>query len=152
MGKADRVSGIFWLIFSVAVMAASYRLGLGSLRRPGPGFFFFWAGLFMAILALIVFVQALAKRRRESAPEYLFRGRNILKIVLVLASVFLYALFIEQLGFLAVTFLLFIFLLGFMEKKGFFFAVLTSLLVTASAYMIFKVLLKSQLPMGWLGF
>ncbi|RJR52651.1 MAG: tripartite tricarboxylate transporter TctB family protein [Desulfobacteraceae bacterium] len=151
MQKADRISGIFWLIFSVAVMIASYKLGLGSLRRPGSGFFFFWAGSFMAILALIVFVQSWAGRKTKDAPESLFRGRNILKIALVLASVILYALFIERLGFVAVTFLLFLFLLGFMERKGSFFTILTSLLVTASAYVIFKVLLKSQLPTGWLG-
>lgn len=133
-------------------MVASYRLGLGSLRRPGPGFFFFWAGSFMAILALIVFAQAWAGRKRATAPETLFPGKKILKVILVFASVFLYAVFIEWLGFLAVTFLLFIFLLGFMEKKGPAFTILTSLLVTATAYVIFNVLLKSQLPAGWFGF
>lgn len=151
MGRSDKISGLFWLILGVIVMAASYRLGLGSLRRPGPGFFFFWAGLFMGVLASIVLVQAWASRR-AAVSEPLFQGRNIRKIVLVLASVFLYAIFIERAGFLAVTFLLFIFILGFMERKGAFFAVIASLLVTASAYLIFKVLLQSPLPTGWLGF
>ncbi len=149
MGRSERISGLFWLLLAVIVMVASYRLGLGTMRRPGPGFFFFWAGLFMGTLALIVLVQAWTSRT-ESQP--LFRGRNILKVALVLISVVLYALFIEHLGFVAVTFLLFIFLLGFMEKKGGIFTLLTSLLVTGLAYVIFKVLLQSQLPTGWLGF
>jgi hypothetical protein len=150
MGKSERISGFFWFALSVAVIIASYRLGLGSMRRPGPGFFFFWAGLFMGTLALIVFVRAWSSGRKATA-EPLFRGKNILRVLLVLASVFLYAIFIEQVGFVAVTFLLFIFLLGFMERKGTVFALLASLLVTASAYVIFKVLLQSQLPSGWLG-
>lgn len=151
MGKSERISGLFWFILSIVVMVASYRLGLGSLRRPGPGFFFFWIGLFIGILALIVLVRAWTSGRKGN-PEPLFRGKNILKILLVLASAFLYAIFLEWIGFVAVTFLLFVFLLGFMERKGTAFAILTSLLVTASAYVIFKVLLQSQLPTGWLGF
>jgi len=35
-----------------------------------------------------------------------------------------------------------------MEKKGWVFSILVSLVVTAAAYTLFEVLLKSQLPKG----
>lgn len=152
MGKIDRMSGIFWFIFGVIVIIESYRLGLGTLRRPGPGFLFFWAGIFLAILSLVISLKAWAARKRGGAPESIFGGKNVTKIVLVLASVFLYAFFLERLGFLPVTLLLFLFLLGAMERKGFVFTIVTSLAVTITAYLIFEILLQSQLPRGMLGF
>ena len=58
----------------------------------------------------------------------------------------------ERLGFLIVTLLLFIFLLGVIEKKRWWFAVLVSLAVTALSYLLFEVGLQSQLPKGLLEF
>jgi putative tricarboxylic transport membrane protein len=152
MDKADRVSGFFWLLFSVFVSYTSYKLGLGTLHQPGPGFLFFWTGIVTAILSLIVIVMSLGKRSPEETQEPIFGKRNLTKIVLVLISLFLYALFMEQLGFLLVTLLFFIFLLGAIEKKKWFFAVWVGLLVTAVSYLVFEKALQSQLPKGLLDF
>jgi putative tricarboxylic transport membrane protein len=153
VGKADRLSGAFWFVFGVFVTLESYRMGLGTLRRPGPGFLFFWAGILMAILSLIVLSRAWAQRKREGFPaKAIFGPIDFRKIVLVSASVFFYALFMERLGFIPVTLILLLFLLGVMERKGIAFTVLFSIAVTAASYLIFEVLLHSQLPRGVLGF
>ena len=153
MGKADRISGAFWFVFGVFVTIESYRMGLGTLRRPGPGFLFFWAGILMAILSLIVLSRAWAESRREALPtKAIFGPIDFLKIALVSASVFLYALFMERLGFIPVTLILLLFLLGVIERKGITLSVFISVVVTAAAYLIFEVLLHSQLPKGFLGF
>jgi len=152
MIKADRISGSFWLIFALIVIIESYRLGLGTLHRPGPGFVFFWAGIFLGILSLVTVFRAWGSRKGEE-PEMLTLGKqNTMKIVLVLISVFLYAIFMEKLGFILVTLLLLIFLLLFIEKKSWLYSTLVSIAMTASAYLIFEVWLKSQLPKGFLGF
>ena len=78
------------------------------------------------------------------------RELNIGKIILVLVSLFLYSLFMETLGFIPTTLLLFIFLLGVVEKKKWFFTISTSVVVTALTYLIFEIWLKSQLPKGFL--
>jgi hypothetical protein len=153
MGKADRISGAFWFIFAAFVTIESYRMGLGTLRRPGPGFLFFGAGILMAILSLVVLSRAWADGKRKAlATQAIFGPINFLKVVLVSASVFLYAIFMEGLGFIPITFLLLLFLLGFMERKGIAFSVFFSVAVTAAAYLVFEVLLHSQLPKGLLGF
>lgn len=152
MIKADRISGSFWLIFALIVIIESYRLGLGTLHRPGPGFVFFWAGIFLGILSLVTVFRAWGSRKVEE-PEMLALGKqNTMKIVLVLISVFLYAIFMEKMGFILVTLLLLIFLLLFIEKKSWLYSTLVSIAMTASAYLIFEVWLKSQLPKGFLGF
>jgi putative tricarboxylic transport membrane protein len=152
MNKADRISGIFWLVFAVLVSIESRRMGMGTLHRPGPGFLFFWAGILLAIMALIILIQAWIAKKEAGAGGFIFGGQNISKIVLVLISVFLYVLLMERLGFIVVTFLLFLFLLGIVEKRGWAASILTSLAVTVAAYLIFETALQSQLPKGLLGF
>ncbi len=153
--KADRVSGLFWLIFSAFVSYASYKLGLGSLHQPGPGFLFFWTGIVTAVLSVIVVLMSLRKPSSEGAQEPVFgkggKG-HVTKIVLVLLALLLYALLMEPLGFLIVTLLFFLFLLGVVEKKRWFFAVMASLIVTAVSYLVFETGLQSQLPKGILDF
>ena len=152
MSKADRISGFFWLFFGILVSVESARLGLGTLHRPGPGFLFFYAGIFVSIMALIILVRALAARKMEGIREKIFGGQNIGKAVYVLIAIFLYALLMESLGFIPVTLLLFLFVLGVLEKKRWTVAALTSIAVTVAAYLIFETALHSQLPKGILGF
>jgi putative tricarboxylic transport membrane protein len=148
MVKADRISGIFWLVFAVLVSIESRRLGLGTLHRPGPGFLFFWAGIFLAIMSLIVLMRAWSQNAESS--ERIFGGRNVLKAALVIASLFAYGLLMEWIGFVPITLVLFVFLLGMIEKKGWVFTALVSIAVTVAAYLIFETALQSQLPKGLL--
>jgi hypothetical protein len=58
----------------------------------------------------------------------------------------------EWLGFFISTLLLFVFLLGVIEKKKWWFAVGVSVIVTILSYLLFETGLQSQLPKGILGF
>jgi putative tricarboxylic transport membrane protein len=150
MSRADKFSGFFWFFLGVLVSIESYRLGLGTVHRPGPGFLFFYLGIFVSIMALIILARAWVTRTIET--EKIFGGGTIRKAVYVLISIFLYALLMEPLGFIPVTFLLFFFVLGFVEKKPWLAALLTSVAVTVAAYLIFETALQSQLPKGIVGF
>jgi len=148
MRKADQISGIFWLFFSVFISIESYRLGLGTLHQPGPGFLFFWTAAAMGILSVAIIVRAWTGRKTGEPKSPVFGKENALKIILVLLALFLYAFFMETLGFIPITLLLFIFLLGMIEKKRWGFAVWVSVVVTGISYVVFEIWLKSQLPKG----
>jgi len=150
MKKADQISGIFWLFFSGFICIESYRLGLGSLHQPGPGFIFFWTAFLMGILSIAVLIPAWTRKKTEEPEGPIFGKENVPKIVLVLFSLFLYAFFMETLGFIPITLLLFIFLLGIIEKKKWSLTIFVSVVVTGISYLIFEVWLKSQLPRGLL--
>ena len=152
MGRADRISGIFWLLFSAFISIESYRLGLGNLHQPGPGFIFFWTAVAMGILSIAIFVRAWFGKKTGGRESPVFGKENVLKIVLVLLSLFLYAFFMEALGFIPITLLLFIFLLGMIEKRRWVFTIFVSVAVTGISYLLFEIWLKSQLPKGILGF
>src|SRR3990170_1258709 len=102
MGKADRISGFFWLIFSVFVSYESHKLGLGTLYKPGPGFLFFWIGVAIGILSVTVVLRSFESRKPHEGREIVFKKSNLTKVLLVLISLFLYSLFMERLGFLIV--------------------------------------------------
>ncbi|MGD0238589.1 MAG: tripartite tricarboxylate transporter TctB family protein, partial [Syntrophorhabdales bacterium] len=133
MGKSDRVSGSFWFLFCLFIVYESYRLGLGTVYQPGPGFLFFWTGIVVAIMALIVVLKSFGAQPAEEVKEAPTGRRTTTKVVLVLISLFLYAVLMEYLGFFIVTLLLFIFLLAVIEKKKWWFAVLVSAAVTLFA-------------------
>jgi putative tricarboxylic transport membrane protein len=152
MGRADRISGVFWLLFAIFISIESYRLGLGTLHRPGPGFLFFWASIALGLMSIVILIRAWQSKKAGEPEASIFGKQNTQKIILVLASLFLYAIFMETVGFILITLLLFIFLLGIVEKKRWVFTVFVSIVVTVAAYWIFEIWLKSQLPKGLLGF
>jgi putative tricarboxylic transport membrane protein len=152
VGRADRISGIFWLCFSILIIIQSYRLGLGTLHQPGPGFLFFWVNILLGIMSLVILIRAWVNKKTEGVQPALFGGQNISKIIFVLLSLFLYVILMETLGFLLVTLLLFIFLLGIIEKKRWLTTVFVSVVVTVISYLIFEIWLKSMLPKGLLEF
>lgn len=150
MGRADVISGAFWFAFSAFGAYLSYDLGLGVLRQPGPGFFFFWTSIVIAALSLTVVARGAKTGTGEDAAEPVVRSANWVKIGSVLAALFLYAVLVEQIGFLILTFLLFVFLLALIEKKGWTLSVSIGLIVTLLAYLLFEMALQSQLPKGLL--
>jgi putative tricarboxylic transport membrane protein len=152
MARIDTIGGFFWLLFSLFISYESYRLGLGNVNQPGPGFLFFWTGIVVAILSIIVIVRSFSAKASEGEKEAAEEGRRLTKIVPVLVALFLYALLMEWLGFIVVTLLLFLFILGVVEKKKWLFTAAVSVAVTLFAYLIFEVALQSQLPKGLLGF
>ena len=148
MGRGDRISGFFWLAFGAFMTVESYRLGLGTLHQPGPGFLFFWAGLALFFMSVALLIRAWARKKTNQTEESIFGKQNTHKIILFSISVFLYAFLLEELGFVVVTLLLFLFLLGVLEKKKWIFTVWVSVVVTAVTYLIFETWLQSQLPRG----
>ena len=149
--RADRISGVVGLLFAVFMGIQSYLLGLGTLHKPGPGFLFFWTSIALGGLSLVVLIRAVIDRRPGEQGN-IFDRQHLLKIVLVLGAVFVYAILMEWIGFILVTLMLFVFLLGIVEKKKWSLTVFMSVAVTVVSYLIFEVWLRSQLPKGLLEF
>jgi putative tricarboxylic transport membrane protein len=152
MSRTDRISGVFWLLFAIFVSIESKRLGLGSLHQPGPGFLSFCASITLGLMSMTILIRTWMSKRTGETRIPIFGGENLLKVFLVLVSVFCYAFFMETLGFVLVTLLLLLFLLGIIEKKKWGYTIFVGVVVTMVAYLIFEIWLMSQLPKGLLGF
>src|SRR5687768_3118991 len=106
---AASIIAVCWVAVGILLCYGATRLGLGSVTEPGSGFIFFWSGLLLVVLSLVVTAESL----RGSAEPLQEMGRmNWVKIGLVLVSLVLYAFFLERLGFMLTTFAVLSFLLG----------------------------------------
>lgn len=142
---------LFWLIFSLLICVESYRLKLGAINKPGPGFFPFSAGLIMLILSLAALFQSIRKKSdvEKTTRQEPFRWWNI---VIILAAITAYAFSLEKIGFLINTFLFMCLLLKVVEPQTWKTAIIGGLITTIAANLIFNVIFRTQIPRGILGF
>jgi putative tricarboxylic transport membrane protein len=143
----DRVSGLFWLAVALFAAAQGLSLGLGSLHRPGPGFFPFWGGVVLGLLSILLVVRSPAR----DAPGAARVRPDTAKPVVAAGAILGYLLLLEVLGFVPVTFL-FLLLLFRRERRSWAFSAASAAAGAAGCYVVFQIWLKTQLPTGPLGF
>ena len=146
MKKADLITGFVLLVLSGYVIQESWRMPSSATFGPGSGFLPFWLGVLMALLALILFLNAWRRAvgseggvpvsRREAAPPGGCRNGGVGGLHLLM----------EVLGFLLNTFLFVAYLMGAVERERLPMTALTAFLTTAGLYLIFQVLLGITLP------
>jgi hypothetical protein len=165
------VEGPIWVIIGVIISVWSFRTGLGTFKEPGVGFVAFASGLF--IIAVGGFVAVLRRPRRQEVqasdrhqtPDTLSTQGSVLsphtsylspsfvesapfKLTYTLALLLFYALLLDRLGYIIMTFIV---LLGLFfdpvhpRRAG---PLLASFLSVAVTYLVFEVWLRSQLPRG----
>ena len=60
---------LFWVALGILVCYGATRLGLGSVTEPGSGFIFFWSGLILVILSLMVLVESFTQLRGDGPGD-----------------------------------------------------------------------------------
>lgn len=146
MTRADGWSGPLLLVLSLYVALESWRLGLGTYSRPGPGFFPFYSSFVLGLLALILTLRAWrgALEREEAWGKWI-------SILLVALAMLGFALLLDRLGFLLTTFLFIGSLLYVVERRDWIVSLGAAALTALAAYAIFELWLRAQLPAGILG-
>ncbi|MBP1715683.1 MAG: tripartite tricarboxylate transporter TctB family protein [Deltaproteobacteria bacterium] len=151
MKNRDIISSLFWMAMGIGICYGGYDLHLGSLRDPGPGFIFFWVGVIMIGLSLIILIKAVREKGQKGELKVLWTGIRWQKAVSVLAALFIYAYVLTPLGFILTTILLLIFLFMAVEPQKLSWAILGAIVFTLAAYGLFQFWLGCQLPQGFLG-
>jgi len=145
----DTWSGMFWLFISLFTIIHSRKFGLGNLHNPGPGFFFFWGGIFLGFFSLVVLISALRPQKEDLENEgRMIRRVDWRKIISVLIALFAYGQMFEKIGFIISTFLLMVFLVRFIGAKKWYVAVLFASCTSLLSYVLFVLWLQTQLPKG----
>ena len=148
MNVSDRWSGLFWLGVSIFVCVKSIQVGVGTFRSPGSGFLPFWAGGVFGLLALILVVRTFVSRKQGGKRIGLSKEVQWPKVVVALISLYLYALLLQMIGYLPMTFALMLLLFGLTEGTKWWVRFLSSLITVSASYLVFHVLLEVQLPKG----
>ena len=145
--KREIVICSFWLLLSFYLSIESYRLGLSTANRPGPGFFPFIATIGLGLIAAFRLVNSIRKSSPDINSELSFTGEARL-VAYVIAGMMAYAFALNLLGFLLCTFLLVAFYLKVIAARGWLVTLSFAAAVALASHLFFDVLLKAELPRG----
>lgn len=152
MKKLDRFSSIFWLLIGIYGCVHAYKLGLGKLREPGPGFIFFLAGAFLSVLSLINILGTFFMTEEENeTKKQLWSGLRWKKNIIVLAGLVASIYSFSFLGFFVSTFLLLVLLFRVIEPMTWWNTILFGILTTSLVYLVFGLWMNVPFPRGLIG-
>jgi hypothetical protein len=143
----DRTVGIIIFAMGVFILLFGRSLSIGTLQKPGPGFFpLVIACALMGLSLILIFSGPAGKGKKPLFVEKVpFR---VLSVFLVLVA---YFLVLEYLGFIVTSFLLMLYLFRGVDSQGWFRAAAGAFLSTGLAYLIFEILMQGNLPKGMMG-
>ena len=151
MNKQSTLETVVWLLIATFVIISSLSMGIGEFSNPRPGFFPFWAGVFLAFFAFLLFGIHLRNKEKTAHLIDSWKGLDWVKNVIIVAALISYCLVLPQLGYILATsvLMLILFYLGKMKPWA---VILASLLAVFLSYGLFYYVLKTPLPQGILAF
>jgi len=147
----DLVSALFWLAVAIFAAVQGLTLKLGTLQQPGPGFFPFWGGVVLALLSLVLIVKSIGLKSPDHGSAVPPARPESSRLFVVAGAILGYVLLLERVGFVVVTFA-FLLLLFRLERRSWAVSALTAGAGAAASWVLFQLWLKTQLPVGPLGF
>jgi hypothetical protein len=149
--KGDGVIGLFGFLFALYIIKESSALDIGGIHQPGAGFFPFFGGALLGVFSVVLLFRVVGAFRATGSMARGEREKRRWTVAYVYIGFIIYSLIFEWFGFILSTFLLIIFLLKLLELRKRWSMLFTAAAVAVSAYAVFNVFLKSELPMGILG-
>jgi putative tricarboxylic transport membrane protein len=137
---------LFLFIFSVGVAIGAYRLGLGDLQSPGPGFMFFGASNLLGLLSLHLFFKFFMTREftKKNTPV----RKDWRRVILVPVALTIYIFLFDLIGYLLTTFFLLVFLLRILGSRNWVLIVGGAALISFVSYLFFSLGFALYLPKG----
>lgn len=152
MQRVYQITGVVLLVFAAAVVYGALRLRYYTSLGPGPGFFSFWLGLTLGLLAVLMIAQTLTGPRERLPFDFVPDRAGALRIGAVLLSLLAAALLMERLGFCLTMLGVLVFLLRSLGGFGWLATAATALVGSFGVYYVFVKWLLVPLPSGIFGF
>lgn len=143
---ANLLVSLFIFIFSVGVAIGAYRLGLGKLNSPGPGFMFFGASNLLGLLSLHLFFKFFMTR--EFTKQNTRVQKHWRRVILVSVALTIYIFLFDLIGYLLTTFLLLVFLFRILGSRNWVSIVGGAALISFVSYLVFSLGLALYFPQG----
>ncbi len=154
MRRFDLIGSFIWIALGIGLCVGAIPLKLGGLHKPGPGLMPFMTGGLLTLFGFILMFSCLHKGlggEGEGTAKKIWVKDHWKSILFTLSALFGYALLLETLGFLIITFLFFFFLFEVGEPKKWVRSLIFSGVVSGLSYLIFCSWLKILFPRGILG-
>ena len=133
------------LVIFVLVSSTTFPT-LGITYGFGPALFPRIVCVGILVCVLIIFIQTLLDKEM-SKEKIEIRWADFKRLLVLLCAVVVYAAMLEYLGFLVMNTAFLLFTLKYYKNKWGL-AIFSSVLLTASLYVVFKIVLRVPLPFG----
>jgi hypothetical protein len=147
MKRLNQVTSLFLMAFCILIITSSLKLGVGSLKAPGPGFMGFLSSILLFILSLVIFAKESATSAKEEGIGH-FGWENLSKQFIITVALCGYAFVLEILGFLISSFILMWIMLLTDNPRKWFYHMVVAFIVVNGSYLILCKLLGVVLPGG----
>jgi len=145
--KRDAGPAFVWTILGIVVTVASLQLGLGALRKPGPGMMPFLLGLVLIFLSLPLLLSSLKRILNEKTKEgNPWKGINYGRMSLAVLALVIYGLLIEYVGFTVSVFVTIFFLYRLVSAKKTLWVLVFACGTAAFCYLVFVIALRVEFP------
>lgn len=145
---AERVSNLFWVLFSGLLLYETRRYPIGTVDHPGSGFLPLLLGIVLGALSIIHFFKAwISKEGQASSPLWPNRA-GLIRAASIFVLLLLFTLLLEVTGYLVNIFFLFLVLLRPVGKQKWLWSLLISAGATFASYLLFDWWLMLPLPKG----
>jgi putative tricarboxylic transport membrane protein len=135
-----RLGGVVPLLLGIFGLVYSYTLGFGAPAQPGPGFWpFIASGVVVAASIVLLLTEHSGEQYERLTARARFIGYGV-------ASVAVFILLFQLLGFILPALLTFAFWLRFLGGESWRMTALLSVLFTAGFYLLFDQLLRVPFP------
>jgi len=128
----------------------SYKLGFGSTKQPGPGFFPALVGLFGLVFGILLIIHYLVQKSLDGERKIFEKGQKG-RFVAMVAIFCGWLISLPWLGFIIATFFATLAFAKIMGLEGWLRPVLLSLGGAVFIYLLFDIWFYSDLPRGFLG-
>jgi putative tricarboxylic transport membrane protein len=149
--RTDRIAAVLLLALGAGYAATAARsYTYWGAHGPGSGFFPFWLGVAMTVLAVLFLIRAL--RQSDPGPAWLPRGHGLVRLIAVVVGSALFAALLPVLGMTLATALFLLGILRFLEHHTWMMALGVALVTALGNWAIFAWWLQVPFPTGVLGF
>jgi len=150
VGKGKRFSletafDLLLTLLGAVIILVSLGYGFGSFRRPGPGLFPFFVGLFIFIFSGVLSISGL----RSPAPLALLNREGMKTFLLMIVFFCLWILIMPLIGYVVVTLLVTFGFCRVMKLEGWWKPISVSAGTTLFIYLLFDYWLYIDLPKGF---
>ena len=149
----DWIPGTVWMLLGLGVSFRSLNLKLGSFASPGPGLMPFLLGVGLIICSLFVLGKSLLLTlgKRKGQQQSIWADVDLKKVMVVVACLLGYSLILERAGFALASFLILTILFKTVGSQKWTSVLIASIFAVIVSYVVFIVVLKVELPPGFLG-
>lgn len=142
--SAESIFNALLIFFSLFVIYESWKMGFGTLARPGSGLFVIACGVAILLLNLKILLK-----KSHPTQASILTVREKKKFLIILVTFLGWLFFIDWLGYVLVTFLATVYLSKVLGLPGWRQSLLLAFGTALACYLLFDYILYLDLPRGF---